>query len=46
MLTEIVPNNKVQLSFFDELDRDKHNRLMKAIDSINTKSGDTSIGVA
>jgi DNA polymerase V len=46
MLTEIVPNNKVQLSFFDELDRDKHNRLMKAIDSINTKSGHTSIGVA
>ena len=46
LLTEIVPNNKVQLSFFDELDRDKHNRLMKAIDSINTKSGHTSIGVA
>lgn len=46
MLTEIIPDNKVQLSFFDDLDRDKHTRLMKAIDSINTRTGHTSIGVA
>ena len=46
MLTENIPDNKVQLSFFDDLDKDKHTRLMKAIDSINTRTGHTSIGVA
>lgn len=46
ILGDIMPSDKVQLSFFDEVDRDRHSRLMKVMDSINRRDGRNTIGVA
>ncbi len=43
---EIVPDSAVQGSLFDQLDREKHQRLMKVVDKINKKSGYSSVAVA
>ncbi|MDI9545082.1 MAG: DUF4113 domain-containing protein, partial [Bacteroidota bacterium] len=39
-------DSAVQGSLFDELDREKHRRLMKAVDKINQKNGYSSVAVA
>ena len=46
ILSEIVPDSAVQGSLFDQLDRAKHQRLMKVVDKINKKSGYSSVAVA
>ncbi|MDD3836366.1 MAG: DUF4113 domain-containing protein, partial [Phenylobacterium sp.] len=46
ILMEIVPDSAVQGSLFDQLDREKHQRLMKVVDKINKKSGYSSVAVA
>jgi DNA polymerase V len=46
VLMEMVPDSAVQGSLFDELDREKHRRLMKAVDKINQKNGYSSVAVA
>ena len=46
MLGDIIPAGKVQLSFFDNVDRERHSRLMSVMDSINRKEGRNTIGVA
>lgn len=46
MLGDIIDRNRVQLSFFDNVDRDRHSRLMEAIDGINRRNGKNTIGVA
>lgn len=46
MLGDIIPSDKVQMSFFDEVDRDRHSRLMSVMDSINRREGRNTIGVA
>lgn len=46
ILGDIIPADKVQLSFFDEVDRERHSRLMKVMDSINRRDGRNTIGVA
>ena len=46
MLGEIIPTDKVQLSFFDDIDRDRHARLMSVMDNINRREGRNTIGLA
>lgn len=46
LLSDIVSEDEVQLSIFDNIDRDKHSRLMATIDNINHKSGHCTIGPA
>lgn len=46
IITEIVPNTSVQQNLFDTLDRNKHNNLMKVMDSINFKYGQSKIFLA
>lgn len=46
ILSEIVPDSAVQGSLFDQLDRAKHQRLMKVVDKINKKNGYSSLAVA
>ena len=46
ILSEIVPDSAVQGSLFDQLDRAKHQRLMKVVDKINKKNGYSSVAVA
>lgn len=46
ILGDIIPADKVQLSFFDEVDRDRHSKLMKVMDTINRRDGRNTIGVA
>ncbi|HIZ87072.1 MAG TPA: Y-family DNA polymerase [Candidatus Coprenecus pullistercoris] len=46
ILSDIIPNDRVQLSFFDEVDRNRHSRLMSVMDSINRRNGHNTIGVA
>ena len=41
LLSALVPEDKVQSSLFDEVDRDKSARLMKVIDRINSRHRDT-----
>lgn len=43
ILGEIVPNNQVQLSLFDTVDREKQSVLMQTIDNINNKEGQNII---
>ena len=42
----IIPRESVQTNIFDSIDRGKHHRLMKAIDSINVKEGQNTIKLA
>ncbi len=44
--TALVGKDSVQGSLFDDVDRGKHSKLMNAIDTINTKLGKHSIGLA
>lgn len=46
ILGDIIDRNRVQLSFFDNVDRDRHSRLMETIDGINRRNGKNTIGVA
>lgn len=46
ILQDIVSADSVQQCLFDDVDRDKHYRLMQAVDAINRKNGKESIGVA
>ena len=36
IITEIVSDEGIQTNLFDKIDRDKHNRLMKVIDNLNS----------
>lgn len=36
IITEIVNNSGIQTNLFDTIDRDKHNRLMKVVDNLNS----------
>lgn len=40
---DLVPASSVQASFFDQVDRDKQNRLMQAVDSISKVFGNTEL---
>lgn len=46
LLGDIIPTDKVQLSMFDTVDREKHARLMSTIDNINRRNGRYTIGMA
>jgi len=46
VLGDIIPADKVQMAFFDDIDRERHARLMNVIDSINRRDGRNTIGVA
>lgn len=46
MLGDIIPEDRVQLSIFDDVDREKHSRLMDVMDSINRRNGKNTIGLA
>jgi DNA polymerase V len=46
VLSGIVPAGQVQRSFFEEVDRDKHQKLMTTLDSINAKAGKNKIHLA
>jgi DNA polymerase V len=39
IMTALVPQNNVQHCLFDEADREKRARLMRAVDAINAKIG-------
>lgn len=36
IITEIVSDEGIQTNLFDKIDRDKHNRLMKVVDNLNS----------
>lgn len=36
IITEIVPDSGIQTDLFDTIDREKHNRLMKVVDNLNS----------
>lgn len=40
ILSDIVPRDRVQGHLFDTLDREKHSRLMSAVDAVNAASDD------
>ncbi|HIZ84993.1 MAG TPA: Y-family DNA polymerase [Candidatus Coprenecus stercoravium] len=46
ILGDIIPADKVQMEFFDTVDRERHSRLMSVMDSINRRNGRNTIGVA
>lgn len=46
ILSDIRSANAVQAALFDEVDRDKHNRLMAVVDEINKREGPRSVVVA
>lgn len=46
VLSDIQPKDNVQTVLFDEIDHDKHARLMTVLDDINRKQGNHSIVVA
>ena len=46
VLGDIIPADKVQMSIFDPVNRERHSRLMKVMDSINRREGQHTIGVA
>ena len=39
MVTDIVPEDQVQCSLFDAIDREKHTAIMQAMDKINSRFG-------
>lgn len=45
-LTQISPKESVQTVLFDEIDREKHDKLMTALDKINEKQGHRTVVVA
>jgi DNA polymerase V len=46
LVLDIVPENQVQGSLFDNVDRDKHHEVMAAIDRINQKYGRDTLKIA
>lgn len=46
ILWGIIPDNAIQTSLFDNVDRDKQARLAAAIDAINRKNGHNTVKVA
>ncbi len=46
MVTDLVDSDKVQGVFFDTVDHEKQDRLMKVIDSINSVSGRSTVRIA
>lgn len=46
VLSDIKPKDNVQTVLFDEIDHDKHSRLMSVLDDINRKQGNHSVVVA
>lgn len=46
ILSGISPASSVQTALFDSIDRPKHSKLMKTIDTINAHHGRSTIGVA
>lgn len=46
VLGEITPNTVVQGNLFDQIDRGKHNRLMKVWDQINMRNGRDTLVLA
>jgi len=42
----LVPKTQLQQALFDPVDRDKHDRLMQALDRINDRMGDGSLVLA
>ena len=45
-LTQISPKESVQTVLFDEINREKHDKLMTALDKINEKQGHRTVVVA
>ena len=43
ILSDIVPKNAMQTALFDEVDHQKQDRLMRALDAINKKQGARSV---
>jgi DNA polymerase V len=46
MVFHIVPDNQVQGSLFDRVDRDRHGEIMKTLDRINLKYGRDTLKLA
>ncbi|WP_299754312.1 Y-family DNA polymerase [uncultured Pontibacter sp.] len=46
MVTEIVPENQVQLDLLDIVDREKHSKLMEVIDELTDRFGRSKVRVA
>ena len=46
IVSNIVPDNAVQTALFDEIDREKHNKVMLTMDNINKKYGRNTLKVA
>lgn len=46
MVTEIVPENQVQLDLLDTVDREKHSKLMEVIDELTDRFGRSKVRVA
>lgn len=44
--SEIIPRDGVQQAIFDEVDRDRHGRLMRALDEVNRRMGDRTLRLA
>ena len=46
IITEIVSNEVVQQNLFDDVDREKHSKLMSTIDKINDRLGHSTVRMA
>lgn len=46
ILSSISPSLGIQASMFDEIDRDKHSKLMKTLDALNAKDGRDTVVIA
>jgi len=46
MVTDLVESDKVQGVFFDSIDHEKQDRLMKVIDNINNLNGKSTVRIA
>lgn len=46
ILSDIAPNTGVQSALFDTVDREKHSRLMNAVDTLNQRQGSGTVVVA
>lgn len=44
--TDLTPENATQGSLFDTIDRERHKRLMNAIDTINRTQGNNTVAIA
>ena len=46
IVSEVVPQEQVQLSLFDSVNRTKRNQLMRALDQINARIGRDKVRLA